>query len=659
MISTPYLKGFNLDGGTLYVFPSVSRDLTKTFVSNDYEFKFSHFACLNIPNVYVGKYSSGLANNKPTNASVDDCYFATDENKVYRYTSEGWKEDNTNNRNGLYLSSLAPSGWEVTNGQLSKAITENLQNYVMNFETAILNGDGDNDAYDNDILTTVSEKVFFNWLQKVGAIKFDDNDGIEDYSSYSDRTVQYIGNIDIMNTVEVDDDAFEELYIHIPSTVGASTKIYFRKGELTDNKNYLNKNYTLGGNGETLVGRSADDVNPYDSTISVEPFVENDNGVNIYKGDVGHTIDFRDSSYLDGINDMNSKSLEDFEFNAVLIYYDLYQKTSQQNVRRIATNLYGVLFLDNVQTESGVNYMQRYLKKKETVYGSGNSYVLKVDLKIKTIGDMNVTEYVRLVDPTDTSGFALYNKALTQLQNCVDFFYTQKKDIIDLSSRVATLENLLIGIESIESLKKDIKKLYDLYDGNMGVDTATLLGLIDSNSKKLNTIMNGGKDLKLQYDTDVLQPGHGIGMVKTMNKVVISSEDKYAINTVIDGRYDNDVEINESHPITTTDAIKICDIKLRPGENFAVIYINDEGNSETDLNINIDDSEYNWKVGQSLKIYFVCEEGSLVFADDNLNGVIIKPTANTTLSVPGYKIEGNDLIEVVCIGDDKFIYLIK
>lgn len=659
MISTPYLKGFNLDGGTLYVFPSVSRDLTKTFVSNDYEFKFSHFACLNIPNVYAGKYSSGLANNKPTNASVDDCYFATDENKVYRYTSEGWMEDNTNNRNGLYLSSLAPSGWEVTNGQLSKAITENLQNYVMNFETAILNGDGDNDAYDNDILTTVSEKVFFNWLQKVGAIKFDDNDGIEDYSSYSDRTVQYIGNIDIMNTVEVDDDAFEELYIHIPSTVGASTKIYFRKGELTDNKNYLNKNYTLGGNGETLVGRGADDVNPYDPTISVEPFVENDNGVNIYKGDVGHTIDFRDSSYLDGINDMNSKSLEDFEFNAVLIYYDLYQKTSQQNVRRIATNLYGVLFLDNVQTESGVNYMQRYLKKKETVYGSGNSYVLKVDLKIKTIGDMNVTEYVRLVDPTDTSGFALYNKALTQLQNCVDFFYTQKKDIIDLSSRVATLENLLIGIESIESLKKDIKKLYDLYDGNMGVDTATLLGLIDSNSKKLNTIMNGGKDLKLQYDTDVLQPGHGIGMVKTMNKVVISSEDKYAINTVIDGRYDNDVEINESHPITTTDAIKICDIKLRPGENFAVIYINDEGNSETDLNINIDDSEYNWEVGQSLKIYFVCEEGSLVFADDNLNGVIIKPTTNTTLSVPGYKIEGNDLIEVVCIGDDKFIYLIK
>ena len=54
---TPYLKPFNKEGGTLYVFPSVSKDLTRTFVSNDYEFKFSHFACLNIPDIYTGVFS--------------------------------------------------------------------------------------------------------------------------------------------------------------------------------------------------------------------------------------------------------------------------------------------------------------------------------------------------------------------------------------------------------------------------------------------------------------------------------------------------------------------------------------------------------------------------------------------------------------------------
>lgn len=39
--------------------------------------------------------SSGLASNKPANPAVDDRYFATDENKIYKYTDDGWKVDNT------------------------------------------------------------------------------------------------------------------------------------------------------------------------------------------------------------------------------------------------------------------------------------------------------------------------------------------------------------------------------------------------------------------------------------------------------------------------------------------------------------------------------------------------------------------------------------
>lgn len=658
MTSTPFLKKFNQDGGTLYVFPSVSKDLTRTFVSNDYEFKFSHFACLNIPNVYSGKYSSGLAADKPSDANVDDCYFATDENNIYRYTSGGWEVDNSGK--GLYLSSLAPDGWDIdstSNTGFEDAITENLQNYVMNFEAAILNGEGDNDDYDNDILTTVSEKVFFNWLHKVGAINFEDNDTEESYSSYADRTVQYIGNIDVLNTVEVNGDVFDELYIHIPSSVGATEHIYFRKGELTDNKNYLNKSYSIGGDGEKLQGRDGYTDTRSAYGLQIMPFVDKDNGVNVYKGDIGHTIDFRDSSYTDGINGMNSNSLEDFEFNAILIYYDIFKKTNKTNVKKTATNLYGILFLDNLTQESGVTYFQRYPKKRETVYGSGNSYVLKVDLKIDTMGDTN-SEYEIIRDPNNGDSMLLYNKSLEHLQKCIDLFYTQKKEIIDLLQRVEALENLLVGIDSVETLKKDITRLYDLYDGNMGVDTAGLLSLINANSKKLNTIMNGGKDLKLQYDTDVLQPGIGIGMQKSLNKVVISSEDKYAINTVLD---DGDNEISPNHMLSTTDPLKLCKIQLKPGENFAVIYMTDQGNSETSMFINVDDSDYNWSVGQSLKIYIKCENGNFTFSEESGStiGIIVKPTSNTTFTISATEFEGNDLIEIVCVGENEFIYIIK
>ena len=169
MAVTPFLKRISNAGGTLYTFPSVSQDLTKTFVSNDYEFRFSHFACLNLPDIMSGKFDDTMSK-------------------------------------GLYLETLYNKTINPTSDGIAKVITEEFQNYIMNFETAILNGMGDNDGYDNDIMTTVSEKVFFNWLQKVGGIKFDGN--IESYEDIHDRTVQYIGNIDVMNTVEINGDTF-------------------------------------------------------------------------------------------------------------------------------------------------------------------------------------------------------------------------------------------------------------------------------------------------------------------------------------------------------------------------------------------------------------------------------------------------------------------
>lgn len=650
---TPYLKPFNVEGGTLYVFPSVSKDLTRTFVSSDYEFKFSHFACLNIPDIYSGVFS-----------------------------------ENSDLPRGLYIDTLM--GKHTINSWGSKdmcqAITENLQNYVMNFETAILNGEGDNDDYDNTILTSVSEKIFWNWMRKVGAIRFNESDTAEKYSSYDERVVQYIGNIDVMNTVEIGGDTFEELYIHIPSSVGASTNVYFRTGAMTDNKNYLNKNYPIAnknngsqtGNPEIIIGRKPGDSNPYhkygdeEVTISINSFVDIDTGGNIYTGDVGHTIDFRDSSYDGGagISNMNAKSLEDFQFNAVLIYYDILEKTSDPNVKRTATNLYGILFLDNVtDNPSGVvsdntpqGHIQKYPKKKETVYGNGNSYGLKIDLKIDTIGDSN-TNYIEVPDKNyqkdKVVSFMLYNSALEQLQKCIDLFYTQKNDIVKLRDRVSTLENVTMNIDSIAIIKKDIERLYGMCEGNELVDTATILGLIDANSRKLENIMNGGKDLKLQFDTDVLQPGVGIGLQKSLNKVVINSEQRYSINTVIDGALTDDTEVSPNHQINTTDGLKICNIKLRAGENFAVIYINDNGRSTTNFNINIDDSEYNWEVGQSLKIYFKYEIGALEFEDTIGNGIVIKPNRESTISISGAEFEGNNLIEIICIAENTFIHLIK
>lgn len=631
MAVTPFLKRISNQGGTLYVFPSVSQDLTKTFVSNDYEFRFSHFACLNLPDIMSGKYSDGLDK-------------------------------------GLYLETFKKIE-NITSDGIAKVITEEFQNYIMNFETAILNGEGDNDDYDNDMMTTVSEKVFFNWLQKVGGIKFNDN--VEDYTDLSDRTVQYIGDIDVMNTVEVNGDTFEELYIHIPSTVGASPKVYFRDGDETDNKNYLDKTYNIGGDGK-IIGRLGE--SPYFSDENKTDRISSNaifdaNGDNSYTGDSGHTIDFRNLSYENGagISTMNGNSSEDFEFNAILIYYDFLKKTEDPVVKKYATNLYGILFLDNVTDLNDIKstgirklgYIQRYPKKKETIYGSGNSFALKIDLKIDTIPDTN-TEIVKYTDPNSAVSMDLYENAMTQLQKCVDYFYTQKNEIVELRNRVSELETVLSGIDRISDLRGEIDRLYNLYDGMNTVDTQTILDLIDKNSQKISSIIRGETNAKLQFDMDVIQKGVGVDLIKNRdtNKVVINATQKYNMNTVYtDDKYS--AVIDADNPFDTYDeSSKTMFIPLIYGVNFAVIYYIDKGACSKNIEIDIDDTEYKWEKGQSMKLYFHPVDENVGF--EIANGFSLRIVMGTyVININGDKMNGNNLIEIVCIDDNKFIYTIK
>ena len=635
MAVTPFLKRISNQGGTLYVFPSVSQDLTKTFVSNDYEFRFSHFACLNLPDIMSGKYSDGLDK-------------------------------------GLYLETFKEIENTTSDG-IAKVITEEFQNYIMNFETAILNGEGDNDDYDNDMMTTVSEKVFFNWLQKVGGIKFNDN--VEDYTDLSDRTVQYIGDIDVMNTVEVNGDTFEELYIHIPSTVGASPKVYFRDGDETDNKNYLDKTYNIGGDGK-IIGRSGE--SPYFSDENKTDRISSNaifdaNGDNSYTGDSGHTIDFRNLSYENGagISTMNGNSSEDFEFNAILIYYDFLKKTEDPVVKKYATNLYGILFLDNVTDLNDIKstgirklgYIQRYPKKKETIYGSGNSFALKIDLKIDTIPDTN-TEIVKYTDPNSAVSMDLYENAMTQLQKCVDYFYTQKNEIVELRNRVSELETVLSGIDRISDLRGEIDRLYNLYDGMNTVDTQTILDLIDKNSQKISSIIRGESNAKLQFDMDVIQSGTGVDLFKdkTGNKVVINSAQKYSMNTVYADKEHTSV-IDAFDPFDTSGEKQAAMfIPLRYGVNFAAIYYTDSGACSKDVTIVIEDDEYVWEKGQSMKLYFM-PGGEMISMDSKFEiatGVFLKIVIGTfCIQISGDYMNGHDLIEIICTGDGTFIYTIK
>ena len=494
---TPILRDPRPHGGTLYTFPSASRDLTRAFSNSEYEFAFSHFACLNLPDFRYGGYYCD------NNDNVSDIYVGKDPK-------------------GIYLDDLRPNGIAMfENGNLNKCLKWHIQSYVMNYEIAILNGVSlDEGKYDNEILKTPSERIFFNWLQKVGAIKFNghseslngygydigidhkvlssesDLDGKPKDKSYRignklytwkggewrseilvSKTVQYIGTIDMVNNVNIDFDSFNEIYLNIPAGVGGTTDVYFDSDVFDKNYeknniiNLLDECYDIyygeeDTKREFIIGRNPKSLNMSDD-VTLEAIYDSEykDGSGYvsptYKIENGYCINFNDSVYgVGGIDKMNKNSNEDFEFNCVLIYYRIRKGNGNW-----VTNLYGVLFLEEAttsdyNTESNddnerAGYIQRYPKFK-----NGNSWGLKLDLKIDAQPDSQMELRDKLYDdPNGGAGMQLFTEALMQLNDCVKIFYDVKKENTDIEERLYKLENMVSGVDTIYDLRDEVSAL--------------------------------------------------------------------------------------------------------------------------------------------------------------------------------------------------------
>lgn len=464
---TPILKDPKAHGGTLYTFPSASRDLTRAFSNSEYEFAFSHFACLNLPDFRYGSFSD-------------------------------------KDLKGIYLDDLCEDCIDLSEN-INNALKWHMQSYVMNYEVAILNGFSlDAGKYDNEVLRNPSERIFFNWLQKVGGIKFSNTaetlDGYGDDVDISyetlgsesqlpatgnnksyrignklytwkggqwrsrilvSKTVQYIGTIDMINNVNIDYDSFNEIYLNIPAGAGGSTSIYFdnnvfdsnyEKGEIID---IDVDEYCDSDKKDYIIGRGSDG-----SDVTLKAIYDSPSD-HSYKIENGYCINFNDGKYVGGIEGMNMNSEEDFEFNCVLIYYRIRKGNGEWY-----TNLYGVLFLEEVtisdyntnlnDDDERAGYIQRYPKFKK-----GNSWGLKLDLKIDAQPDSQLElRDNTYVDPNESgAGMQMFTEALMQLNDCARLFYEVKKENTDIEERLYTLENMVSGIDTVYNLRDEVGAL--------------------------------------------------------------------------------------------------------------------------------------------------------------------------------------------------------
>ena len=724
----PFIRPIQVQGGSFYTFSSASEDLGFTFNNDGKQFKFSKYALLNLPDIKRPTFGPLNYENVAQLDTIPGAFQFVENSKTY-----------------------------------NMMMAESLQNYAMNLEVML----SSYPSYDPNVLSTVSERVFFKWLKEIGALRFREATTLEspltaglrfteeNSSVKYNRVIQYIGEIDLVNSVKSKADAFSELYVHVPTKDGATPLVLF--------KSFNDSNYFPGQNvinmpsdplnTEYIYGRNYNQTNPaglvtkafFDSdfqnygpgatigtTASALPSItlpgeyqllQYDETVNDFKvgwwfpypeansywtqpasitgnfddprndsfmirgvkdgtsssTDVffqrsrvdGISLDFDTSSYfpiasnpaLKSFSDFNSlPETASFEFNTVLVYYDITNVSTGET----STNLFGVLFLDNVEdTITGGGYIPRLKKfKPNRISGlNGNAYGFKINLKF----DINTEDAAIVTAVNEYAPFSmqLFVDALNQLGSAADTLTNEAAIVEELIKEVDSLKQLVYNGTDIEELNQRIAIVEQQISTSQAAlqNSDTIMDLIQRNYDEIMNIYKNKTSVSVAYNTDVIVQGDGIILDRnTPNQIVIRNvEQSYTLDS--SPLYSLFIDFT-STPSAWTKFISLVRFgnyfKLSNGASITV---------DRDINIYVDDSAFRWSAGQTYKVVvdhqFPIDMSTLgsfdlvVYTDasDRLNtGQAYSKEIGRISSVEFFSKGGTPQIEIICIDKDTYTF---
>ena len=659
MAKTPFIRPLQVQGGTFYAFSSAAEDLSFTFNNSINQFKFSKFALLNIPNIdSTNPLGNTLKLNAPDSAFLDK---ATGADQII-----------TSNQNVNFSQSF--------------------QSYCLNLETTILSGIN----YDQSLKQNISERVFWKWIKELGGIRFqpanslqvvptldqntvltvnglpvtqkryvegDPSGGTGSFgltgATYN-RVVQYIGNLDIVNSVKNNNNTYSEVYVMIPTKDGNTPTVLF--------KNVVDQNYPMDFgwtnnpqdplNDEYLTGRSYNEFNPsgltnlaiFDCDVLGSPDVEfenTSNGLtgsgnwyspraiadsyftdatftnptaqileksfnggttgNAYQKYVRTTldsigIDFDPSSYQQIVSNPAISTLEefnstsgstDFSFNAVLIYYDVYDPAIPADS---ATNLYGVLFLDDVQdTGIGTSEIPGFKKFKPNPVTklNGNSFGLKLNIKFDV--DIDQTGVEQAINDYSPFSLSMFMDAMNVLQDASGTLNNTAAIYATLEDRVNALENLVLTSDTTFTFDQRISQLENALAANQALfnNTQAVMGLINQNYELIRAIINNETSVEISYNLNLIKQGQGIIVDRSVPNELTISNNNQDYNV---GLRKGTVTLQNNSP----NRIPL----LTFGNYYKHVNNGVPITLTSDLVIRIDDSTVNWKLGQIMRFCF-------------------------------------------------------
>ena len=678
MAVAPLIKPIQTQKGMFYTFQSSLEDLTLTFNNGVNQFRFSKFALLRLPE--IGTPSTMQKDNRVQ-------FLAVGETPLL-------------------------DGISISNMNLNLA--QSFQNYALNLESLIIS----QEEYQRETRLNVSERVFWKWLKELGAIRWRSATGsevaplgpnelrwAEDWAastsstSYSnaERVVQYIGDIDVVNSVKSKDNSYSELYIHVPTSAGSTPTVLFKS--IADanyhpdmlivntpadplNVEYLNgrkynethpatsfgmdlrayydldsgaldqylsqtltatpstPGYWWGANStnnshhtdqaEYYGARSGTNTDPTSSPIKHRIFKENTDestSVEYIRSTLdGVTIDFTLEDYLIAYQNSNIKSFAqlndsannyEFGFNAILIYYDVFDPVTQTNS---ATNLYGIYFLNKVE-QSGINFQIPLITKEKPnaiTKTNGNAFAFKVNLKFDTsIEDVTVE---RSVNDHTTFGLDLFLDVLTEFRTLQTKYNDKITELNNLAIDVNAAKQALVNTSALSQLSTRVSQLEVTVAAatNAFNEANSIMALIADLNTQIDDLYNNRTSLLLNYNLEAFREGYGISMDKrTPGYLTLSTNSQ---------NYSTTSQVDLSNPAVNVGNTVTLDL------GQAGTYIKHQKNSTWTLTSNqqiiIRDRSFKWKKGQTFRLVIDTP------VDPDLYNITIKTDYDNALNGP-------------------------
>jgi len=285
----------------------------------------------------------------------------------------------------------------------------------------------------------------------------------------------------------------------------------------------------------------------------------------------------------------------DFEFNAVLVYYDTYDPNNLDANGLpidIRTNLYGVLFLDKIQ-QSGLEFqiptIQKF-KPDPLQKINGNAFSFKMNLKLDTSIENVLVE--KSINDYSTFSLELFTDVLTEFKQLQKRYTDKLLELDQLKQDVENLKDLLINTQDQNELNIRVTNLETSIAANSAIfdNTNSLVRMIESANTKIDSIISGDSNVTISYDLDAIRPGEGIGVDRrTPNRIrVYNTSQNYNISN---GSITN---------IFTNNILELG--------NFTNYFVHQNAGAQIvlikDLQVFINDSISSWKKGQTLRLVF-------------------------------------------------------